>query len=154
MRIGQQGPGDSSSGVDFNLSEEVQNKNLHLESLTPVCDIPRHRLHFNRGGRKAIIDSSISLGLWPFILERAYLRIGYYEAELLVKHRGSVQTMKCLGFQFFIPSCKRSLVSLISRVVPESKLWRRGFACKGNETELRLFGFIISRLKSQDGYLV
>jgi hypothetical protein len=26
-------------------------------------------------------------------------------------------------------------------------------ACKGNETELRVFGFIISRLKSQEGYL-
>jgi Ran GTPase-activating protein (RanGAP) involved in mRNA processing and transport len=88
----QQDPGDdSSSGVDFNLSEEVQNKNLHLESLRPVCSIPKHRLHFNRGGRKAIIDSSISLGLWPFILERA-LRIGYYDDE---KHYGDEGLLRC-----------------------------------------------------------
>jgi Ran GTPase-activating protein (RanGAP) involved in mRNA processing and transport len=90
----QQDPGDSSGGVDFNLSEEDQNKILHLESLRPMCSIPKHRLHVNRGGRKAIIDSSISLGLWPFILERA-LRIGYYDDELQVKHRGDEDLLRC-----------------------------------------------------------
>jgi hypothetical protein len=90
----QQGPGDSSSGFDFKLSEEIQNKNLHLESLRPVCSMPKHRLHCNRGGRKAIIDSSVSLGFWPFILECA-LRIGHYDDELLVKHRADEDLLRC-----------------------------------------------------------
>ena len=68
------------------LKEEILSTNVHLESFSLAeADFfnairVNHLEHFNRGGRKILLEENVPLALWPWILERANT-ILYYNGD-------------------------------------------------------------------------